>query len=251
MAVTIRPMSANCLAKACWNADSVWLLVSWSELAEMASMAALVPGGDRFSRHVVEHLLLGMVAPVLLALGAPVTLALQGAGPGTRASLRRALRHPLVAWATHPVVAFVAFSASMWVLWLSPLYRLSLDHAVVHEAVHAHLLLVGFAFAATVLGADPVPWRPAHGLRALAVGLTLPLHGLLGLVVLSMGGGVLNPRLGPAEAVDDQQLGAALLWGGGELAAGGLLVLVLLGWMRADRLAARREDRLATAEASP
>jgi len=23
--VTIMPMSANCLMKACWNADSVWL----------------------------------------------------------------------------------------------------------------------------------------------------------------------------------------------------------------------------------
>ncbi|MCY1459308.1 hypothetical protein D9M71_767740 [compost metagenome] len=37
--VTIRPISANCLTKACWNADSVWVLVSWSELAEIASMA--------------------------------------------------------------------------------------------------------------------------------------------------------------------------------------------------------------------
>ncbi|KAG1307841.1 hypothetical protein G6F62_015152 [Rhizopus arrhizus] len=37
--VTIMPMSANCLTKACWNADSVWVLVSWSELAEIASMA--------------------------------------------------------------------------------------------------------------------------------------------------------------------------------------------------------------------
>ncbi len=37
--VTIMPMSANCLMKACWNADSVWLLVSWSELAEIASIA--------------------------------------------------------------------------------------------------------------------------------------------------------------------------------------------------------------------
>ncbi|MCW0417451.1 hypothetical protein NB689_003205 [Xanthomonas sacchari] len=37
--VTIRPMSANCLTKACWNADSVCDLVSWSELADSASIA--------------------------------------------------------------------------------------------------------------------------------------------------------------------------------------------------------------------
>ena len=37
--VTIMPISANCLTKACWKADSVWVLVSWSELAEIASIA--------------------------------------------------------------------------------------------------------------------------------------------------------------------------------------------------------------------
>src|SRR5262249_61250707 len=32
-----------------------------------------------FSDHVLQHVLLGMLAPILLALGAPVTLALQAA----------------------------------------------------------------------------------------------------------------------------------------------------------------------------
>ena len=39
IAVTIRPMSANCLAKDWLKACSVWLLVSWSEFCEIASMA--------------------------------------------------------------------------------------------------------------------------------------------------------------------------------------------------------------------
>ena len=34
-----------------------------------------------FSLHVVQHLLFGMVAPLLLVLGAPVTLALQAEPP--------------------------------------------------------------------------------------------------------------------------------------------------------------------------
>src|SRR5262245_47671593 len=59
-----------------------------------------------FSLHVVQHVLLGMVAPLLLVLGAPVTLALQS---GSRSTQRRLLRvlhsqparvltHPLTAW---------------------------------------------------------------------------------------------------------------------------------------------------------
>ncbi len=39
IAVTIMPTSANCLRNDCWNADSVWVLVSWSEFAEIASIA--------------------------------------------------------------------------------------------------------------------------------------------------------------------------------------------------------------------
>ena len=42
-----------------------------------------------YSLHVVQHILLGMVAPLLLVLGAPITLALQA---GSRASQRRILR---------------------------------------------------------------------------------------------------------------------------------------------------------------
>ncbi len=39
IAVTIRPMSANCLAKDWLNACSVWVLVSCAEFSEIASMA--------------------------------------------------------------------------------------------------------------------------------------------------------------------------------------------------------------------
>ena len=48
-------------------------------------------GDDTFTRHMVEHVLLGMVVPFLVALAAPVTLALQAGGPATRRGLRRAL----------------------------------------------------------------------------------------------------------------------------------------------------------------
>lgn len=58
-----------------------------------------------FSVHVIQHLLLSMVAPPLLALGAPVTLLLTVWSPLTRRRLLRVLHSRPVAVATHPLIA--------------------------------------------------------------------------------------------------------------------------------------------------
>src|SRR5205823_2862937 len=75
-----------------------------------------------FSMHVVQHILLGMAAPVCLALGAPVTLALQSAHPSTKLALRRALDSPAGALITHPLAAAALFAFTLPVLYFSPLY---------------------------------------------------------------------------------------------------------------------------------
>src|SRR3954451_17671772 len=66
-----------------------------------------------FSIHVVQHVLLGMAAPVFLALGAPVTLALQSAHPSTKLVLRRALDSPAADVITHPLVAAALFAFTL------------------------------------------------------------------------------------------------------------------------------------------
>ncbi len=55
-----------------------------------------------FSLHVVQHLLLGMVAPLFLVLGAPVTLALQASRRPAQQRLLRVLHSRPVLVVTHP-----------------------------------------------------------------------------------------------------------------------------------------------------
>lgn len=70
-----------------------------------------------FSIHVVQHMLLGMIAPVFLALGAPMTLALRTASPATRRRLvavihsryARVLAHPLAGWLIFVVSPFALY----------------------------------------------------------------------------------------------------------------------------------------------
>ena len=65
---------------------------------------------------MIEHMVLGMVAPILLVLGGPVTLALRAlpaAGrdgvPGLREGIVSAMHSRFVRFITHPMVVFALF----------------------------------------------------------------------------------------------------------------------------------------------
>jgi putative membrane protein len=202
-----------------------------------------------FSVHVVQHVLLSMVAPVLLVLGAPVTLALQASRPSTRRPLRRALHHPAVRFVTSPIVATTAFALTPFILYFSSLYDLSLRNGVVHAWVHVHMVVVGSLFAAVVVGVDPLPGRWPHGLRLLLVGLTVPVHAVLGVALLSSNQPLAADwyasitRTWGASPLADQHTGAGVLWAAGEVVAVTLALIVVAQWMQASEREARRTDR--------
>jgi putative copper resistance protein D len=202
-----------------------------------------------FSLHVVQHLLLSMVAPPLLALGGPVTLFLQAGPPEARRRLRSALHSRPVVVVTHPLVAWVAFAGSLYVLYFSPLYELSLRSAPVHALVHAAFFLTGCLFFWPVVGLDPLPRRLPHAARLLWVVLALPFHALLGVALLS-GGRVLAAdyyeglgRTWGASPLADQRTGGGLMWMAGDLVGLVVLGVVVVQWMGHEQRVAAREDR--------
>lgn len=203
-----------------------------------------------FSAHVAQHVLLGVVAPLLLALGAPVTLALQASKRHTQVNLLRVLRSFPARVVAHPVTAFVLFSLSLFVLYFSPLYQLSLQNDVVHAWTHIHFVVVGSLFFWVTIGLDPVAHRIPYGARLLIVALTVPFHAFLGLALLSstepIAGAVYLAALDRPPGVDllaDQQAGATVMWLVGDfigLIAGGI---VLVQWVRDEQRRTRRLDR--------
>ncbi|MGH9104992.1 MAG: cytochrome c oxidase assembly protein, partial [Acidimicrobiales bacterium] len=64
--------------------------------------------------HVIQHILLMMVAPPLLALGKPVTLAAQAARRQNQVRLLKVVHSPVVAGLTFPVVAFLVYYGTMY-----------------------------------------------------------------------------------------------------------------------------------------
>ncbi len=203
-----------------------------------------------FSLHTVQHVLIGMVTPVLLALGAPITLALQASHASTHRTLLRILHHPVVATLTHPLVAWGVFGGTLFALYFSPLFELSLSNDLVHQAVHVHFLAAGLLFAWPAVGLDPQRHRLSHPARLLYVLLAVPFHAFLGLAVLSAAESPMGAEVYGAVARDwgptlaaDQRTGAAVLWALGDLFGLVAGAIVVTQWITADERRQAREDR--------
>ena len=209
--------------------------------AFLCGCAVLVVAGawstSSFTGHMVEHVALGMAAPLLLVLGAPVTLALQASDGGW---LRRALGRRVVRALTNPAVAWMVFGVTLVALVFSPLLEWSVQHEPVHALVHVHFLLAGSLFASTMLAIDPLPHPLPHGARLLGMLLAVPFHAIVGMA-LATASHPLFPAIYPS--LSDQRSAAAVLWASGELFTLAAAAVIARQWWLADQRAGARLDR--------
>jgi putative membrane protein len=213
-----------------------------------------------FTAHMVQHLLLQLVAAPLLVLGMSVTLLLRADTRWLpRRRLGRALRSPAVRLVSLPAVTLAAFAAVLVGSHLPAVYDLTLRNETVHEAEHALYLATASLFWWTAIGLDPAPGRPAHPTRMLYQLLIMPVMTFLG-VAIAGADRVLYPYYEDntppwgASALHDQQTAGTLMWISGMVIIPPLLVLVLLRWLdQEERDAVRTAVRSSTmpARSSP
>ncbi len=197
-----------------------------------------------FSAHVIQHLLLGMLAPVLLALGAPVTLALQASSRGTRRRLLAVLHSRPLSILTYPLTTWALFGGSMFLLYFTTLYADTLHNVALHDLVHLQFVLVGCLFFWPVVGIDPTPHRLPYAGRLLYVLVALPFHTILGVALITQ-----QRLIAPGMTLADQQAGAGILWSAGEALGLVAMFVVVYQWMASEEREAIRLDRQLDREA--
>jgi cytochrome c oxidase assembly factor CtaG len=192
----------------------------------------------RFSAHMAQHLLLITVAAPLLVLGNPFALVLWGLPARARRALGATLRRgaPLrtaLAALTFLPVAGALHVATVWVWHLPVLYDAAAEHALVHAAEHASFVATAvFFWWPIVLPAPRLHPRPHPGFQILYLLLATAQNTALG-VLLAVPERAFYPhyvRLAPSlgiNAVEDQMLGAGLMWSGGHMY---LLPILLILW---------------------
>ena len=220
---------------------------------------ALMSGIDRydttlFSVHMVQHILLTLVAAPLIALSAPITLTLRVASPETRRRWLLPILHSRpVRVLAFPVVAWVLFAAAMWGTHFTPLFDAALEDPVAHDIEHGIYLVSALLFWWPAVALDPAPWRMAHPVRALYTFLQMTQNTFLSVVLLNVQT-VLYPHYatlvrswGPPPLID-QGTAAGIMWIVGDLIFLTAIMSIIAGWARAEGRDAARADRVAAAE---
>ena len=190
-----------------------------------------------FSVHMVQHLLIGDVAPLLAVVGV--------SGPLLRPLLAvRPLQRLHVA--AHPLVALPLWAADLWAWHAPPLYDAALDDRVVHSVEHACFFGGGLLLWVSLLGLLPGPRWFGGGGRLAALGFVWIAGGALANVFLWSGHAyyppyVHAPRTWGLSALADQRAGGGVMLV--EMMFVGAVAFTVLGlrWLGA---AERRQLRL-------
>lgn len=218
-------------------------------------------GSAVFSMHMAEHMILNMFIPVLLVMGGPMTLALRvlpsagkGEPPGPREWLTWLLHSRVTAFFSNPIIAFVLFVGSPYVVYFTPLFDTLIRYHWGHEFMAIHFLLVGYLFYWAIIGIDPGPRRLPYPGRIGLLFAVMPFHAFFGIALMTMAEPVGDrfyrsvnlPWL--ASIIADQHLGGGIAWSLTEVPVIIVIVALVTQWARQDRKVASRGDRHADSD---
>lgn len=209
-----------------------------------------------FSWHMVAHMTLGMISPILIVLGAPITLALrtlpQGRNNeerGVRGTLLAMLHSRYASIIVNPVGALAIFDGSLFALYFTPLFGNLMNNHAGHLFMNIHFLLAGFLFFHVIIGVDPNPKRPPFLVRIVTLLAAMSIHAFFSVALMSattlIDGGYFAPLQTPwiSDLLSDQNKGGAIGWAMGEIPILIALVATFIMWTRDDAREARRIDR--------
>ncbi|BAC74833.1 hypothetical protein AQJ43_19150 [Streptomyces avermitilis] len=209
-----------------------------------------------FSVHMVQHMVISMLSPILILLGAPITLALRAlptAGrdrTGPRELLLMLLHSRYLRIVTHPAFTIPLFIASLYALYFSALFDFLMGSKVGHIGMMVHFLAVGVVFFWPIMGVDPGPHRPGYLLRMLELFAGMPFHAFFGIALMMASEPMVNSYKNPpaslaVDALTDQNAAGGIAWAFSEIPSVLVLLALLFQWYNSEQRQARRTDRAA------
>jgi putative copper resistance protein D len=192
-----------------------------------------------FWDHMIQHLLLIMVAPPLLVVGQPFTLLLHASRNPLHTWAKRAVRSRIATFLTWPLFGLALYCATIVGTHLTVLSRLILQNQTLHNAEHVLYLVVGYLFFLPLLGHEPIKWRVSYPIRLLVLALAMPVDTFTGLILLYANQGDVVPTdvrpPGSPAPVQDLHWAGAVMWIGGDALMLLYMMIVLWMWARDDR----------------
>lgn len=201
-----------------------------------------------FWPHMVQHLLIMMIAVPLMVLGNPITLCIRASSPDIRRALVGILRSRAVRILTNPVLTWLLFAGTLLVTHVPAVMEWSLaSHHAMHLIIFPLYVIVAFLFYLPLIGDNMLPARPRPAVRLLSLGLMMVPETMLGMVihftpfVLYPSYEISASALG-ADAMTDQKFAGALAWALTMVIDGIWTMLAAWEWFRDEERRAAREE---------
>lgn len=232
-----------------WN-SWLWRGTSFLGAVFVFLLAASAPIDNLASQffwvHMIQHLLLIVVMPPLLVAAAPLLplwLGLPGPArklirlPAKKLKVGR-ISYQIVHWLRHPVITCVLLIIGIWVWHWPPLYDLALTNYAIHDwCEHTVFLAVSVLFWSQVIPSPPLRPRLNYPGRIACVGIAIAQNVVLAALIGFAQTPLYAPYVhlaalaGGFSALQDQQLGAGIMWTVGDLPFGIAFSILVHRWL--------------------
>lgn len=239
-----RPVSVSRLIA--WSA--AWVLTLFLAVSGMWEYSTV-----QYSWHMVVHMTVNMMVPVLAVLGAPLTVLRSASDPGPgRIGAAAALDaiQDTRAWQilTGPLVAWLLYVGSLFLVYFTPAFAWLMRYHWAHQLMLLVFMATGYLFFDQIIGSDKVGRQLPHLLKLALVISVMPFHAIFAVSILSsrtlIGEEFYSVIAAPwvHDLLADQNVAGQATWFLGEVPLFLVIAALAAQWFRADKTEAADFD---------
>ncbi|MBN9104828.1 MAG: cytochrome c oxidase assembly protein [Propionibacteriaceae bacterium] len=230
-------------------------LAGWLLTIYLATSGLWMYSTAVFSWHMLVHMTVNMMVPVLCVLGAPFSLAEAasrtrepGELPGITQLIDELSANRVVRVLLSPPVLWINYVGSLFVVYFSPLFPVLMRTHWGHQLMLLHFMIAGYAFFALLIGPDRHPWKLPYLVRFALLISIMPFHAIFAVGIM-MAKGLIGesfyrsldiPWVGDLLAV--QNIAGQITWFTGEVPAFIAVIVLAAQWFRSDNAEAKAYD---------
>ncbi|HEY3410824.1 MAG TPA: cytochrome c oxidase assembly protein, partial [Propionicimonas sp.] len=217
-----------------------------------------------YSWHMLVHMTVNMLVPILCVLGAPFSLVraasqprADGMSPGPREVLDAVSAYRPLQRLLSPPVLWVNYVGSLFLVYFTPVFPWLMKYHWAHQLMLLYFMVTGFAFFSLIVGVGRQSWRLPHVVKLALMMSIMPFHAIFAVGIMSarsLIGANFYRVIDVAwvgDLMNDQNIAGQITWFTGEVPIFIAVIALSAQWFLQDKRDAARVDALIDSEDDP